>query len=116
MLTFTNSEDKQSQCFHLLGTAKPANTTTHLISDNTSLISNLPSLLASGGEDCCSFYSGPSDEAVLAFGEQAESCGSIAYEGSESCGSIAYSASYDVSTSAVSSGGDCSSGGCSYSC
>ena len=122
MLSFTNSEDKQSQCFHLLGTAKPTKSSTHLISDNTSLISTNTSLisacglLSDGGEDCCSFYSGPSDAAILSFGEQAESCGSIAYasSGSESCGSVAYSGGASVSVS--SSGGGCSGGGCSYSC
>lgn len=123
MLSFTNSEDKQSQCFHLLGTVKPAKNSTNLISDNTSLISANTSLisacglLSDGGEDCCSFYFGPSDAAILSFGEQAESCGSIAYASSgssESCGSVAYSGGVSVSVS--SSGGGCSSGGCSYSC
>lgn len=115
MLTFTNSEEKQSQCFHLLGTAKSANNTTHLLTNNTSLIANVSSLLSGEGEDLCSFYNGPSDDAILAFGEQAESCGSIAYEGSESCGSIA--AAFDSSASCVSvSSGACSGGGCSYSC
>ena len=120
MLTFTNSEERQSQCFHLLGTAKTTKSSTHLISDNTNLISNVPSLLAGGGEDTCSFYSGPSDATIMAFGEQSESCGSIAYSGeSESCGSIAYSggASAGVSVSTSSAGGCSSSGGgCSYSC
>ena len=124
MLSFTNSEDKQSQCFHLLGTAKPAKHSTHLISDNTLLISANTSLISAcgllsdcGGEDSCSFYSGPSEAAILSFGEQAESCGSIAYASSgssESCGSVAYSGGASVSV--CSSGGGCSSGGCSYSC
>ena len=117
MLTFTNSEEKQSQCFHLLGTVKPAKNSTHLITDNTSLITASHSLLSTGGEDSCSFYAGPSDAAILSFGEQAESCGSIAYEGSESCGSIAYTTDYSYGTEcAVSSGGSFSGGGCSYSC
>ncbi len=119
MLTFTNSEDRQSQCFHLLGTAKPANSTTHLITNNTSLISRSTSLLSQDCEDSCSFYSGPTDAAILSFAEQAESCGSIAYEGSESCGSIAYSGGADISSSTsagFSSGGCSSGGGCSYSC
>ena len=119
MLTFTNSEDRQNQCFHLLGTAKPAHHTTHLITNNTMLISNNTSLLSSPSEDCCSFYSGPSDATILSFGEQAESCGSIAYDGSESCGSVAYSGGSDcaagASVSTASSGGS-SGGGCSYSC
>ncbi len=112
MLTFTNSEEKQSQCFHLLGMAKSTGKSTHLIANNTSLIANVSSLLAGEGEDLCSFYSGPSDEAIMAFGAQTESCGSIAYESSESCGSIAVGGS----SVSVSSGGDCSGGGCSYSC
>ena len=121
MLAFTNSEERQGQCFHLLGTAKQQNTTVHLISDNTSLISSNISILSAACEDSCSFYSGPSDAAILSFAEQAESCGSIAYSGSESCGSIAYSAGGfgggSVSTSSCSSGGGgFSGGGCSYSC
>ena len=118
MLSFTSSEEKQNQCFHLLGTVKPAGEYTHLITNNTSLIA-APSLFSEGCEDSCSFYSGPSDATILSFGEQAESCGSIAYESSESCGSIAYSAS-DISScesvSSSSSGGSFSGGGCSYSC
>ena len=118
MLTFTNSEEKQSQCFHLLGTGKTAPSTTHLISDNTSLISNVSSLLANGGgEDTCSFYSGPSDATIMAFGEQAESCGSIAYSGeSESCGSIAFSGADTASGSISASSGGSFSGGCSFTC
>ena len=120
MLTFTNSEDRQNQCFHLLGMGKSSNHTTHLITDNTSLISRNTSLLSSPCEDSCSFYSGPSDATILSFGEQAESCGSIAYDGSESCGSIAYSdGGVDCSASVsvcASSGGGFSGGGCSFSC
>lgn len=116
MLTFTNSEERQSHGFHLLGMAKSSQESVRLISDNTSLISpNLSSLLASGGEDYCSFYSGPSDDAILSFAEQAESCGSIAYEGSESCGSIAYD-SMGSSVSCSYSDGGFSGGACSYSC
>ena len=119
MLTFTNSEEKQGNCFYLLGTAKSTKSTTNLITNNTSLISSASSLLSSGGEDTCSFYSGPSDATIMAFGEQSESCGSIAYEsGSESCGSIAYSGGCEASSAgtSVSSSGGCSSGGCSFSC
>ena len=116
MLSFTGSEEKQSQCFHLLGTVKPTGSV-HLISNNTSLISACSSLLASSGEDTCSFYSGPSDATILSFGEQAESCGSIAYSGAESCGSIAYSGgSESCGSVASSSSGGCTGGGCSYSC
>lgn len=115
MLSFASSEEKQSQCFHLLGTVKPSNNSVRLISDNTSLISANHSLLSSGCEDTCSFYSGPSDATILSFGEQSESCGAIANAGagsygssvggSESCGAIA-SASSSSSFS----------GGCSYCC
>lgn len=117
MLTFTNSEEKQGNCFYLLGTSKSTKSSTHLISNNTSLISKSTSLLAGGGEDICTFYSGPSDSAILSFGEQAESCGSIAYSGSESCGSIASVSSDSAGTcaSVSTSGGSCG-GGCSYSC
>ena len=119
MLSFTSSEEKQNQCFHLLGTVKPSNGYTHLITDNTSLIAT-PSLFSENGQDSCSFYFGPSDATILSFGEQAESCGSIAYENSESCGSIAYSGSLDAglssSVSCASSGGSFSGGGCCYSC
>ena len=69
--------------------------------------------------DTCSFYFGPSDSTILAFGESSETCGSIAYTGSESCGSIAYSgggeSSGSVACSSASSGSSFS-GGCSYSC
>jgi hypothetical protein len=119
MLSFTSSEEKQSQCFHLLGTVKPTSGCTHLITENTALIA-APSLFSDGCEDSCSFYSGPSDATILSFGEQAESCGSIAYESSESCGSIAFSGGSEVSACASScsssSGGSFSGGGCSYSC
>ena len=116
MLTFAGSEEKQNSGFHLLGTVKP-HTSVNLISDNTSLISNNVSILSSNesGLDTCSFYSGPSDAAILSFGEQAESCGSVAYSGSESCGSIAYSGSESCG-SIASSAGSSFSGGCSYSC
>ena len=118
MLTLNASEDKQTTCFKLLG-AKSSSEQTHLISDNTSLLSN-----ASGDSclDSCSFYSGPSDSSIIAFCESAEgmsfasvsgeSCGSIAFAGTsgESCGSIA-SSGFSSSFSSSSSGG-----GCSYSC
>lgn len=117
MLTFAGSEEKQSSAFQLLGTAKPSSSV-HLISENTSLISNNISLISntstSNGMDTCSFYSGPSDAAIMAFGQQSESCGSIAYSGnSESCGSIAYSGVGGFSGASVSSS---SGSACSYSC
>lgn len=113
-LTFTSSEESQT-CFKFIGSdTKPK--TTNLISKNTSLI--VPST-SEGGLDSCSFYSGPSDAAIMAFGESYESCGSIAF-GGESCGSIAYSGGGEscgsVASSSVSSGSSFSGGGCSYSC
>lgn len=113
-LTFTASEENQNACFKFIGSdTKPK--TTNLISNNTSLIT------ASNSEcsDTCSFYSGPTDAAILAFGESYESCGSIASAGGESCGSIAYSGggeSCGSVASSVSSGASFSGGGVSYSC
>jgi len=114
MLTFTGSEEKQSTAFHLLGTAKPASSV-HLISDNTSLIydNTLSNASSDSMFDTCSFYEGPSDETILAFGQQSESCGSVAYSGySESCGSVAYSGGGESCGSIASSSGSA----CSYSC
>jgi len=115
MLTLNSSEEKTSTCFKFIG-ADTAPKATHLISNNTSLIAP-----AADGDcmDSCSFYSGPSDAAIMAFGESSEACGSIAYSGSESCGSIAYSGGEScgsIASSSVSSGGGFSGGGCSYSC
>ena len=125
MLTFCGSEEKNS-CFKFIG-ANNNQTSTSLISDNTSLISNCTSLISSslseGCTDSCSFYAGPSDATIVAFGESYESCGSIAYSGTESCGSIAYSGSESCGSIASSfsggssfSSGSSFSGGCSYSC
>ena len=111
-------KNKDSNCAKLLGTV----TQSHeggLISDNTSLISNntslISSILSDGGLDTCSFYAGPTDADIIAFGE---SFGDFAYEGSgESCGSIAFSGSSESCGSvAYSGGGGFSGGGCSYSC
>ena len=119
-LTLTSSEDKNSG-FKFIG----ANSTSNnggLISSTTSLITNNTSLItvsADGGLDTCSFYSGPSDSTIFAFGESQESCGSVAYSSSESCGSIAYSGSEScgsIASSSASSGSSFSGGGCSYSC
>ena len=93
MLTFKSSEETHNTCFKFIG-ADSAPKTTHLISNNTSLIA--PSM-NEGGADSCSFYSGPSDATIMAFGE--------------SCGSIA-SASVSVSSGSSFSGGSFSS----YSC
>ncbi len=114
MLTFAGSEEKHS-AFQLLGTVS-ASHMTNLISDNTSLISNNASLLSESDNmmDTCSFYNGPSDAAIFAFGQQSESCGSIAYsESGESCGSIAYAGGSESCGSIASSSVSCA---CSYSC
>ena len=119
MLTFTASEERQSTCFKFIGANTNTETTTHLISNNTSLIS--PSVSADDCIDTCSFYSGPSDATIAAFGESYETTGSIAYMGGETSGSIAYSGagescgSIASASSSFSSGGGFS-GGCSYSC
>lgn len=116
MLTL-NSEDKTNTCFKFIG-ADSTPKTTHLISNNTSLI--VPTVTG-GCTDTCSFYSGPSDATIMAFGASSETTGSIAYSGSgESCGSIAYSGSGEscgsiASTSSVSSGASFS-GSVSFSC
>lgn len=119
MLTLNSTEEKQNTCFMFIG-SDAAPKATHLISDNTSLISTTP---ADGGVDTCSFYSGPSDAAIVAFGEACETSGSIAYSGTESCGSIAYSGGGEscgsIASSSVSFSSGASSfsgGGCSYSC
>ena len=116
MLTFKSSEETHNTCFKFIG-ADSAPKTTHLISNNTSLIAPTSN---EGGTDTCSFYSGPSDATIMAFGE---SCGSIAYESTgESCGSIAYAGSGEscgsIASASVSSGCSFSGGGSfsSYSC
>ena len=118
-LTLASTEDKSSS-FKFIGT----NSTTNnggLISSTTSLITNNTSLIMASSDDCldtCSFYSGPSDSTIFAFGESNVIDGSVAYSGSESCGSIAYSGSESCGSiaSSVSSGSSFSGGGCSYSC
>ena len=105
-------ESMNRQTFNLLGTVKP-NTSVQLISNNTNLVS---SLLSEGGADTCSFYSGPSDAVIMAFGESAEACGSVAYSDTEACGSVAYSDSEACGSVASSSCGSFSGSACSYSC
>ena len=110
-------KNEESNCAKLLGTVTPSHEG-GLISDNTSLISNNTSLISSalsnGGLDTCSFYAGPTDAAIVAFGE---SCDFISYDNAgESCGSIAFSDSGESCGSIASSGGSFSGGGCSYSC
>lgn len=117
-LTFAGSEERQSSAFKFIG-ADNKTQSTGLISNNTSLISNSVSLLSSYSDNCldtCSFYSGPSDSTIMAFGE---TCGSIAYsDAGETCGSIAYSGAGETCGSIASSSSSSSSfsGGCSYSC
>lgn len=112
MLTL-NSDENKNTCFKFIGMDTPS-VPTRLISSDVNLISSTTL------EDCadtCSFYSGPSDATIMAFGESSESCGSIAYTG-ETSGSIAYSGSGEScgSIASVSVGGGFSGGGCSYSC
>ena len=119
-LTFTTPEEK-SNCFKFIGTSDKSQNG-GLISSSTSLISNNTSLIFDSndsGLDSCSFYSGPSDAAIVAFGESGETCGSIAYNSGETCGSIAYSGSGETCGSVASSTSSSSSsfsGGCSYCC
>lgn len=120
-LTFTGSEERNSG-FKFIGANTNPNNSINLISNNTSLISNNTSLISSSddsGLDTCSFYSGPSDSTIIAFGESYESAGSIAYSGGESCGSIAYSGGGESCGSIASSSSSSSSScgcACSYSC
>ena len=112
-LTFTTSEEKQGSYMFI---SKP---TFGLICDNTSLISTCSSLLANSeddGMDTCSFYSGPSDNTIFAFGESSETTGAIAYEsGTESCGSIAFAGTATETCSSFSSGASLG-GACNISC
>ena len=118
-LTFTSSEERNN-CFKFIGANTNANNSINLISNNTSLISNNTSLISNtddSGLDTCSFYSGPSDSTIFAFGESYESAGSIAYSGGgESCGSIAYSGGGESCGSIASSSSSSCSCACSYSC
>lgn len=118
-LTFTLSDENQNSCFKFIGAnTTSSNNTTNLITNNTSLIYSASA--SDCGEDTCSFYSGPSDSTIIAFGESYESCGSIAYDttsagfdgysgSGESCGSIASSGDF-------SSGSSFSGSSCSYCC
>ena len=116
MLTVKSSEENNT-CFKFIG-ADSSPKTTHLISNNTSLIS--PSV-SEGGNDTCSFYSGPSDSTIMAFGQSCETAGSVAYSGAETCGSIAFSGcetSGSIASAAPSTscGGGFSGGSVSFSC
>ncbi len=112
MLTVVSKED--SGCAKLLGLTGSAKSEGGLICNTTSLLATPEG----EGFDTCSFYAGPSDATIFAFGESSESCGSVAYSGSESCGSIAFAGGGESCGSIASSGGGSVScgGGCSYSC
>jgi hypothetical protein len=112
-LTFAGSEERQNTCFKFIGANTNPNNSVLLSSNVTSLIFSS----STGCEDTCSFYSGPSDATILAFGESYESCGSIAYAGTESCGSIAFAGAGESCGSIASvSSGSSFGGACSYSC
>lgn len=120
MLTFAGTEDRQGSSLIFVNGGSSKGNSVSLISDSSSLLSVTSSILANNScEDFCSFYSGPSDSTILAFGESYESCGSIAYDSvaggsfgysgaSESCGSIA--------SASCSSDSSFSGSSCSYSC
>lgn len=121
MLTFAGTEDRQSSSLIFVNGGSSKGNSVSLISDSSSsLLSLTSSILANDScEVFCSFYSGPSDSTILAFGESYESCGSIAYDSvaggsfgysgaSESCGSIA--------SASCSSDSSFSGSSCSYSC
>ena len=113
MLMVTTNED--SGCAKLLGLTGSSKSEGGLISSTTSLLATPEG----EGYDSCSFYSGPSDATIFAFGESGESCGSVAYTDSgESCGSIAFSNSGESCGSIASSsgGGFSCGGGCNYAC
>lgn len=123
LAAYCNTNDETTKCASLLGTVTPQHQESGgLISENTSLLA--PDV-SGDCTDTCSFYSGPSDATIMAFGESCETNGSIAYYGGETSGSIAYSGSGESCGSIASSfsgggfsGGSSSSsgGGCSYSC
>lgn len=112
MLTVTTNED--SGCAKLLGLTGNPKSEGGLICNTTSLLDTPEG----EGYDSCSFYSGPSDNTIFAFGESEESCGSVAFTtGGESCGSIALSTGGESCGSIASAGGCASSGGgCNYAC
>ncbi len=111
MLTVTINEE--SGCAKLLGLTGNQKSEGGLICHTTSLLESFDG----EGYDECSFYSGPSDATIFAFGESGETCGSIAYSDSETCGSIAYSSGGETCGSIASAAGSVScGGGCNYAC
>lgn len=114
-LTFAGSEDKQNTCFKFIGADNKTPSTSVLVDKS----SEAPiSLLSSNdcGEDTCSFYQGPSDSTIFAFGESTETSGAVALGtgntetsssvafsgGCESVGSVATSVSTSSSSSSSS--------------
>ena len=111
MLTVTTNEE--SGCAKLLGLTGNSKSEGGLICNTTSLLATPEG----EGYDECSFYSGPSDATIFAFGESSEACGSVAYSDAESCGSIAFAGGGESCGSIASSGGGFScGGGCNYAC
>ena len=113
-LTFAGSEDKQNTCFKFIGADNKTNSTSVLVDKP----SEAPiSLLSSNNscEDTCSFYQGPSDGTIFAFGESTETSGAIAYtsDSTETSGSIASIGSDSgCAVVATSTGSSCSSFTC----
>ena len=114
MLSFAGTEDRQSTSLIFTNSAISKSGSVSLISDSSSLLSSSSFSLNNSCEDYCSFYSGPSDATILAFGENSESCGSIAYDSAS--GSFGYSGSAESCGSIASSASSFSGSACSYSC
>jgi len=107
--------NEESGCAKLLGLTGSNKSEGGLICHTTSLLESVDG----EGYDECSFYSGPSDATIFAFGESGETCGSIAFSTSgETCGSIAFSTGGESCGSIASSAGGSFScgGGCDYAC
>lgn len=101
-LTFAGSEDKQN-CYSFIGADLNTNSSSVLIGGHNEQPISLLASNFGGGEDSCSFYNGPSDSVIYAFGESTETSGSIAYTNSstETSGSVAFSTG-EASTTVVS--------------
>ena len=87
MLKLAGSDENQNTGFKFIGMDNQSQGV-RLISDNISLIISDPT---DGCLDTCSFYSGPSDAAIIAFGESSETTGIIAYSDGSSYSSSTYS-------------------------
>ena len=113
-LTFAGSEDKQNTCFKFIGADNKTPSTSVLVDKS----SEAPiSLLSSNdcGEDTCSFYQGPSDSTIFAFGESTETIGAVANAAgsTETTGSLATTGSDSSCAVAATSTGSSSS---SFTC